>query len=374
MVISILQIVMLLGAVQGIIFSAFALFSKKYKSLSNFFLGMLILTFSYNIIQNYLAASNLFSLDFYFEVLYVPMSSLFLVLFYLYVKTFLDSNKVLSKKDYLLFIPFLISLTESIIEKIGYFYGWFDDSDVPFFNYFRISHEIFSVIYSFVLILGSYRLIQKRKKTQSNTIKIPKLSLRWLESITLILLILCIYWILPLYYESQLKIDVALPYFYILWIGLALTIYILGHIGLYHFGIYEEQKSIRKFSKNITVQVFKKEPNEPNEHIFAFEKFIKSDKNYRDTNLSLESVAEKLEINKSYLSRIINAELGKSFTDYVNELRIEEAKIYLTHPDFINYTLVSIGLEAGFNSKSTFNTSFKKYTGMTPSEYKKQIE
>ena len=52
---------------------------------------------------------------------------------------------------------------------------------------------------------------------------------------------------------------------------------------------------------------------------------------------------------------------------------MEEAKKYLTKPEFSNYTLLAIGLEAGFNSKSAFNASFKKITGLTPSQYKSKI-
>ncbi|UPT72306.1 MAG: helix-turn-helix domain-containing protein [Flavobacterium sp. JAD_PAG50586_2] len=66
----------------------------------------------------------------------------------------------------------------------------------------------------------------------------------------------------------------------------------------------------------------------------------------------------------------MNTELKTSFPDYINQLRIKEAQYYLKHPDFSNYTLVAIGLEAGFASKTTFNNTFKKVTGMTPSEYK----
>ena len=111
-----------------------------------------------------------------------------------------------------------------------------------------------------------------------------------------------------------------------------------------------------------------------NEYIIALEDFIVSQRNYLDSSLSLEMVADKLNLNKSYLSRLINLELGKSFTDYVNELRVEEAKSYIANPDFWNYTLVSIGLEAGFNSKSAFNLAFKKFTGLTPSEYKEGVK
>jgi AraC-like DNA-binding protein len=94
------------------------------------------------------------------------------------------------------------------------------------------------------------------------------------------------------------------------------------------------------------------------------------DRRFLDSSISLEIIADELNISKGHLSRIINNELSVSFSDYLNNLRVEEAKLYLQNVDFSKYTLVSIGLEAGFNSKSTFNSTFKKFTGLTPSEFK----
>jgi len=108
-----------------------------------------------------------------------------------------------------------------------------------------------------------------------------------------------------------------------------------------------------------------------NPHISNLEKLIIDNSRYLDPNLSLESVANEIGLSKSYLSRIINAELQTNFNDYVNSFRVAEAKNLLLNPQFSNYTLVSIGLEAGFNSKTTFNTVFKKQTGLTPSQYRK---
>ena len=85
----------------------------------------------------------------------------------------------------------------------------------------------------------------------------------------------------------------------------------------------------------------------------------------------MEKTAEALELSQGHLSKIINTELGVGFKDYINALRVEEAKTYLLDKEFSNYTLVAIGLEAGFNSKSAFNSSFKKITGETPSQFKK---
>lgn len=370
----VLHNLMFLGALQGIIFSGVAFFSQKFRSRSTFFLGMLMLTFSYNIIQNYLVASNIFSLDAYFEVFYIPFSSLYLVLFYLYVKSFLSHERKLQKSDYFLFIPFLIALTESVLEKIGFASGIFTDAHVPVFDYFRIGMETLNVAYSFVLIAASYKLILKTDNSSFRYEALPKPQIKWLKSMTILLCVLCIYWIVPLYFEFQGEIEIAQLYFYVLWIGLSLTIYVLGHFGLYHFGIFQERKKIHEFQILNSAKEFESlketQPRPANKNKQDLERIILIEKGYLDCNLSLDSIAEKLALSKSYLSRIFNAEMGKSFPDYVNELRVEEAKNYLRNPEFANYTLIAIGLEAGFNSKTAFNIAFKKFTGKTPSQFR----
>ena len=96
------------------------------------------------------------------------------------------------------------------------------------------------------------------------------------------------------------------------------------------------------------------------------------DKIYLNSNLTLDFISDKLGLSSSYLSRIINTEMNKSFTDYLNELRVKEAQTYLKNPEFTKYTVLAMGLEAGFNSKSAFYNVFKKQTGLTPSQYKKE--
>ena len=74
----------------------------------------------------------------------------------------------------------------------------------------------------------------------------------------------------------------------------------------------------------------------------------------------------------SSLSKLINGNFEVNFSDYINQLRVEEARKALLNPEFNNYTIVAVGLECGFNSKSTFYTAFRKITGQTPSEFRKQ--
>ena len=72
----------------------------------------------------------------------------------------------------------------------------------------------------------------------------------------------------------------------------------------------------------------------------------------------------------SSISKLINGREGCNFSDYINKYRVSEAKKLLADKNFDPYTIVAIGLECGFNSKSTFYTAFKKFTGQTPTQYR----
>lgn len=97
------------------------------------------------------------------------------------------------------------------------------------------------------------------------------------------------------------------------------------------------------------------------------EKLMAGQKPYRDADLKLGGLASMLNIPAHQLSQLLNDNLGKSFTTYINEFRISEAcQLIALRP---NITLEQIGYEVGFNSKSTFFASFKKITGTTPAAY-----
>jgi AraC-like DNA-binding protein len=89
------------------------------------------------------------------------------------------------------------------------------------------------------------------------------------------------------------------------------------------------------------------------------------EKPYLDQNLSIFMLAKMLSTNSKYLSQVINVEFGKSFVHFINEYRIEDAKKILLSEN--NYTIEAQSQMAGFKSKSSFNTAFKRHTGTTPS-------
>lgn len=94
------------------------------------------------------------------------------------------------------------------------------------------------------------------------------------------------------------------------------------------------------------------------------------EKIYRDEFLSLNSLAERLNIPPHQLSWIINYKIGKSFFDLLNHYRIEDVKKRLTDFQERNKTILEIAYSSGFNTKSAFNKTFKVLTGKTPREYR----
>lgn len=98
------------------------------------------------------------------------------------------------------------------------------------------------------------------------------------------------------------------------------------------------------------------------------------EKIYRDENLSLHSLARKLAVTPHQLSRMINETLHKNFPDLVNSYRIDEVKKDLSNPAKSRVKILSIAFQAGFKTKVAFNATFKKYTGMTPTEYREKMK
>ncbi len=98
------------------------------------------------------------------------------------------------------------------------------------------------------------------------------------------------------------------------------------------------------------------------------------DKTYQDDNLSLKALAAKLNVSVHFLSQLISERMGSSFYEIVNGCRIEEVKARLADPRDADIPILNIAYDAGFSTKSSFNRHFKKITGLTPSQFRKNPE
>ncbi|MDF1698619.1 MAG: adenylate/guanylate cyclase domain-containing protein [Saprospiraceae bacterium] len=100
---------------------------------------------------------------------------------------------------------------------------------------------------------------------------------------------------------------------------------------------------------------------------------MSQEKPYLNSNLTLRILAELIEIHPNKLSELLNDRIGKNFSEFINQYRVEEFKTIAILPQNNHLSLLGLAYESGFNSKTVFNTFFKKETGFTPNQYLKSV-
>jgi AraC-like DNA-binding protein len=129
--------------------------------------------------------------------------------------------------------------------------------------------------------------------------------------------------------------------------------------------IFEKEKKIKYKGSPLTDEL-------KEFYLKEIEQYMDAEKPYLDFSISLGQLSEKTKISTNYLSQVINELLKKNFFDFINEYRINDAKMMLASPKYQNDSIQEILYRVGFNSKSTFYTIFKKNTGMTPTAFRKK--
>ncbi|MBN1500067.1 MAG: AraC family transcriptional regulator, partial [Spirochaetes bacterium] len=150
-------------------------------------------------------------------------------------------------------------------------------------------------------------------------------------------------------------------------------IYAVGYKGIMQPGIFYTIQDINKEKKEFpeirnSIQTVK------NAEITERLLYVMNEKKpYLDPGLTLPVLAEMLSVSRSSLSQVINADQNQNFFDFINIYRIKTAREYLENPEKKDLNVLQIAFLSGFNSKTTFNSSFKKVTGFTPTEYRKSF-
>jgi adenylate cyclase len=102
--------------------------------------------------------------------------------------------------------------------------------------------------------------------------------------------------------------------------------------------------------------------------------FVSTKKPYLNPSLSLRDLASQVEIHPNQLSWLLNEYIGKKFNEFINYYRLEQFKELAGDPENANISIIGLAYESGFNSKTVFNTFFKKEMGITPLEYLKSLD
>ena len=109
------------------------------------------------------------------------------------------------------------------------------------------------------------------------------------------------------------------------------------------------------------------------EYLTELLRFMDEEKPYLDGDLTINDLARKTGIPRHYITEVLNEKYGRNFFSFVNEYRVKEVISRISDPKYHHYTILAIAFDSGFNSKSTFNSFFKEFTGKTPSAYRDEV-
>lgn len=361
------------------IFAIILMLTKKPVKIAYYILSVLLfqfaLTFGLDILQYHgIVEAHRWAISLSIRMLYSP-------LFFLYAKYITKDYGRFEKIDYLHALPSFILLSIFFILK-SLPENQFLSNEVFYVKYLWL-RQIYAYLFMFLLItyvvLAVYKVVKFKRQIKDNySFHSMKISLDWLI-IMIILFVLLIVLIIvsSAMYESG-KIDNK--------------VYIFRHIlELFHVYVLSfwgfHQKQLISGVKNISTESIETHESATGKYIKSglkeedakkyiqdLLKYMNETEIWKDPELSIAKLSSKISIPKHQLSEVLNEYLGKSFYVFVNEYRVEYAKKLLALKEYNHWSIIAIGYECGFNSKTAFNIFFKKHTQLTPSEYKKNIE
>lgn len=308
----------------------------------------------------------------YFKPGLFPAMFLMGPLFYLYVCSLTIEDFRLNPRLLYHLIPFiLIAIHRSVV------------GSVPMTKYY-----IYNEIYFLLVVLSlTFYWVQSLKLILRHRKNIPFHFSNYTEknSLTWLIFVLTAFFVFFVVHFSISSISrilgvdiIKTPAYYI---NFTVFSFIMIFFGINQSAIYKPQRvgitelkphpnSNGQDSKFVQSSLNKKQLEELTQTVFDY---LKREKPYLNPDFSLQMMAEDLNISRQKLSLAINSNQQKNFYKLINEYRVEEVKEKLLDSDYKHFSILGIGLECGFNSKSSFNRIFKLETGLTPTEFKNQF-
>ncbi|MFP4365581.1 MAG: helix-turn-helix domain-containing protein [Bacteroidales bacterium] len=360
-------------------FLSLLVFSKQSKAVSDYCLGALFMVYGITILLGLAEALNrtygypwpgLISTS-------APLIFLHGPLLWFYIKS-LTVRQFRFRPVYLLhFVPFIIVLIlfsinvyslpaeQRILSEISM------DFQEEFFYPFVIAGIALSTqgynVWGLILI----RNFNRRIKTYFSSI--GEIDLKWLRF--LLIAAILIYAANSLLYGLNHFFEL-LPYG-----SMQISAYAIASFYVVVLGFYGLRQGNLFVTTNVALDLEKasEQPQSPTTLEKREEEFIhhlldhmKNKKPYLDADLNLAALASETGVSPEFLSGILNGHLNRNFFDFINSYRVEEFKTQVRNPANDKLSIIGIAWDCGFNSKATFNRVFRKATGLTPGEYRKQ--
>lgn len=309
-------------------------------------------------------------------------------LLFLYLRALVRRERALARKDYLHFLPFVACVAyllpyylRSSQYKLDYMWAEFYHPSLGYWYYIRSA--LLLIQGAIYLSLVAALLIRYSRAWKAKGGVLTAHERAALFQVRFMLggfLVLFVGGLLRYTLDQTARTNLLVP------LGASALIYALGYLGLRRpevlTGVRESSpvtatearganpdanggSPVKKYEKSTLT------PERAERYLKRLLNHMETEKPYVDGELTLPKLAERLSIPPQHLSQTINERLQQNFFDFVNTYRVEEAKRRLLDPAKQHYSVLAIAEEVGFNSKSAFNSVFKKHVRMTPSEFRK---
>ncbi|KPK86459.1 MAG: hypothetical protein AMS27_04985 [Bacteroides sp. SM23_62_1] len=314
-----------------------------------------------------------------YEFVFIPFT--YGPLLYLYVKFLTIENLKFKWNYWLHFIPFLAVFISAIVFhgrpviKLDDFFAM--DPFLSFRLIYGLSFYISITTYSIV----AFVLIRRHENNVKDlfSFRSTRVTLSWLKVISISFYVTYVLvFIVGVYviFKQELPYDPTIvSYFGLTFFAFAFSFYGIKQPGIFHQLYHERKSPVLKegeLESNAKYERSGLKEADAEKYLNRLLKYMDTRKPHLDIDLTIQDIAESLDIPRHYITQVINEKLRRNFYQFINEYRVEEVKKLLGDKDYKKYTLTAIAYEAGFNSKSAFNSAFKEITGMTPSEYREK--
>lgn len=372
---------LLLGATQGV-FLALLLLTRRENAAANRLLAAAMVAFAAFLLEGVLYVGDRYRNFPHLIGISQPVIYLFGPVIYLYARTVTGGPEAPRRRAVLHFLPaaavilyLLPFYAKSGPEKTAFVQALLRDGDpldLRIIEWGKLAH---GAAYTAV----TFRVLRRyRSRLEENFSTLDRINLRWLRNVLLGAMAI---WVIAIahFVVNSFGVKVLDTTTSPASMVLVVFVYAIGYLGLRQPEVFwpaVEDGSIRSPAEESPSPGSAKyrKSGLGSDRAEALQQSLVSwmdeHEPYDDPGLTLHQLAEQLSVSPHNLSEVINSHLGKSFHDFVNEYRVEAAKRRLRDPGLSHHSILAIALDSGFRSKSTFNKIFKRFTGVTPSEFR----
>lgn len=370
------------AAIQGL-FLTYIIAHNRLKETKSVVLGLLTFVLSLSLLGGIYGMSGFYKTFPHFTNVADPMFLLYGPLLFIYI--FVLTQNRLPRYYMLHGLPFLIYVISFIPlylksgeEKIEWAEYIFLNDHVPFEG---LLMQLLRVVHiSIYIVLSLVAIKNYQTKIKDNFSDIEKISLNQAKNILYFFLFALVVASMSFVFGFVLSYSFSLSN-NIIGLVIGIIIFALAYSTWNKKNVEEmvalkggekAEKPIETPQKSKGRSVFVLTQEQLEDFGGRLETAIEEEKVFTENELSLAELSKKINIQAYQLSELISRLYNESFFDFINRHRIEEIKTRIEDPESDSYSLLGIAMDCGFNSKSSFNTAFKKFTGLTPSEYRKQ--